>query len=242
MNTSSIARAALTSALALVVFSAQSQELTLFQDSEGGGPRGFVQMAPPDMAPAAEGSNLVLKGIYRFGDTYHVSLANAEGAVYKATWKAGEGNSVSVANGYQIDVVDSRSVTMSLPNGVSCETDAGSGSNCVGRNQVALSFSETEPVSSRRGRGFPDFGNNDDNIPSFIRERIEEQFGGNVDDMRAMFEAARNGDDRARAQLEATMGGRGGGGRGGRGGGGGNNGGFGGGGNNGGGFGGRGGN
>jgi len=229
---------ALTSAAALgqLPFGQQEpgQELTLFQDDgNGGGRGGMVQiMAPPD-SQEASGSALVLKGIYRFGDTYHVSLANSDGGVYKATWKAGDSTPVSVANGYQIQLVDNRTVTLGLPAGVNCQSNTQSGSNCLGRNQVSLSFAETAPTSSRRGFSGRSSNNNDD-IPSFIRDRIANSDDPRAREFATLIEAAQSGDPAARARAEQMIreqrgnrgGGNnngGGGGRGGRGGGGGNN-------------------
>jgi len=202
-----------------------AQDLTLFQETEGSGRGGMVQIAAPSGAQEPSGSALVLKGIYRFGDTYHVSLGTSDGGVVKATWKSGDTNPVSVANGYQIQLVDSRTVTLGLPAGMNCQSNAQSGTNCLGRNQLALSFSETSPTSSRRGssnRG----GNNNDTV-SFIRDRGGDFTGGA--DIRALFEAAQSGDPRAAATAEAMIRDRignrgggnnnGGGGRGGRGGG-----------------------
>jgi hypothetical protein len=226
MKTDFRSHALLTAVLSLVSVASHSQNLTLFQDSEGNTVRGgFPQGGPPIAAVAeAPGSSTpVLKGIYRFGDTYHVSLQNDQGAVYKASWK--EGQNGTAVGGYQIDAVDSRTVTLSLPAGVNCQQSAQSGSNCLGRSQVALSFAESAPVSARqngpnpRGGGFTftqtDNGNN--------RFR-----GADTEQLRALFEAANTGDpaarDAARTALRDAIGNRGGrggdngGGRGGRGG------------------------
>jgi hypothetical protein len=212
--------------------SASSQELTLFQDSERNSGRGqFPQGAAPEMlvAAAPTAPAMVLKGIYRFGDTYHVSLQSDQGATYKATWQQGQQNGVSVG-GYQIDGIEDRTVMLSLPAGVNCQQNPQSGSNCIGRSQVALSFAESEPVSARQNGG----GNRGATISFRTNGNDNNNFGGlDADRVRALLEAARSGDDRAqeaaRNAIREAFGNRGGGrGRGGNGGGGGGRGGFGG--------------
>ena len=69
------------------------QELTLFQDD---GNRGF----PGGSQPAEAGTpGVIVKGIYRFGNTYHVSLQSGEGgAVQQFTWQQGQ-SQAPVLNG-----------------------------------------------------------------------------------------------------------------------------------------------
>lgn len=234
MKAVTICRVFLSSALALIALPGHGQDLTVFQGVEGGGGgRGQFQqmpMASPAAAPAQNTQNLTLKGIYRFGDTYHVSLVDQEsGGNYRASWQEGQSANVTVAGGYEIQSVDSRTVNVNLPNGIDCEQNPIAGSNCLGRAQVALSFAVTEPVRSsrnftfsrddngRRGRG-----NDNDDVNPFSGIASE------IQDARGMIEAAiANGQD-PREAIRDLIGnrGRGGddrndGGRGGRGGGGG---------------------
>jgi len=219
-------------ALVLCSLPGSSQDLTIFRDDGNGrgqAPQGAVaELAAAFTAPAAP--TMILKGVYRFGDTYHVSLQTTEGATYRATWQAGQQNGTSVANGYQIANVDERAVTLGLPAGVTCQQNLQSGNSCVGRNQVALSFAETEPVSNGRGRGRGNNNNNNNNnnLPAFIQNNgNNDQAAQQAAQLRAIVEAARNGDQRAEQLIEAignrgrgnnNGGGGGGGGRGGRGG------------------------
>ena len=222
-------RAVLLPALALFSLPGLSQELTLFQD-DGNTGRGFPQGGPPAMeAPSAPG--VILKGIYRFGNTYHVSLQSGEGgAVQTVTWQPGQSNA-PVLNGYQIQVVDTRNVTLGLPAGISCQSNLQSGGNCIGRNQMSVTFAQTAPTSQR---GNPRGNNNNRNNSRTPFEQDNNNGWWNAQngtDIRALIDAARNNPNGAeRGQIEAIIRertGRGGnnngnaGGRGGRGGGGG---------------------
>lgn len=133
----------LTTALALVAIPALGQELTLFRDD---GSSRSVQISPDDPAMAAgqEAVTLpVLKGIYRFGDTYHITLENAEGGIHKATWRKDQSGTVPILNGYQLQDVDGTSVLLGMPSGTSCRQGTLVGGNCIGQNQVAVSFVQT---------------------------------------------------------------------------------------------------
>ena len=197
-------RAWLVPVLALVSLPVPAQELTLFQNTEDGGRAQFQQgfTALEASAPAAA---LMLKGIYRFGDTYHLSMQSSEGAIYKASWQTGQENSVAV-NGYQIQAVDSRTVTMSLPAGASCQQSVQSGSNCIGRGQMALSLAESEPVSTRRGTQRTRENNNTQN---FGNNNGRQNAPGAATDIRSLLEAMNGGNDAARAALQELIGNRG---------------------------------
>lgn len=198
-------RAALLPVVALFALPGAAQELTLFQDDGNGfGRGGFQQGAPPLAAPAPSAPPVMLKGIYRFGDTYHLSLQTGEGgAVQTVAWQAGQANP-PVFNGYQIQVVDTRNVTLGLPPGVSCQADLQSGANCVGRGQMSLTFAQTDPLSDRRPqrRGNDDDddrrrNNNNDNNNEWWAQ-------GNATDMRQLIEAVTRGGG-ARELIEAQI-------------------------------------
>jgi hypothetical protein len=212
MRIKALGHGLLISSLAAVSFTGHSQELDLFQDDGNGRRAQFAQAGPPAAgAPtAATASTVTLKGIYRFGDTYHISLENDERATDQATWRSGQEASVPIMNGYELQAVDSRTVTLGMPQGMNCQASALSGGNCIGRTQVSLSFAETEPVDERRN--FRGRGNNNDNIPTFLRNNNDGGQGGGTD-IRALIEAANGGDPRAIVQVEElrqSFGGRGG--------------------------------
>jgi hypothetical protein len=207
-------RVLLVPVIALISLPVPAQDLTLFQDAGGGGFRGGPPQEGPQAAvPASAAPALALKGIYRFGDTYHVSLQSDQGAIYKATWQAGQQNSVPVASGYEIQVVNSRQVTLGMPLGTSCQQNPQSGGTCLDRNQVALSFAESAPVPARRGQQNTRNGNT-------VSFSFDNGNNGNraATDVRQLLEAAQSGNAEAEAALRTLIGNRGQG-RGGRGGG-----------------------
>jgi len=151
MKTRLLGHTFLVAVLALPSLPGQAQDLTLFRDDGNGRGRGQMPQELAQLVAAATPTapTLILKGVYRFGDVYHVSLQTTEGEAYRATWQAGQDNSATVANGFRIDGVEDRTVTLGLPAGVTCQQNLQSGNSCVGRSQVALSFSETAPASSQ---------------------------------------------------------------------------------------------
>jgi hypothetical protein len=137
--------------LGLLSRPSQSQGLTLFQDDALNNVRDqlLIEALPPGGAMALPGGPVfVLKGIYRFGDEYHVSLQVADGVMQRVTWQADGNDSVPVANGYLIDELTARDVTFELPAGTDCQQSRQTGASCVGRSQMVLSFSETAPAQA----------------------------------------------------------------------------------------------
>lgn len=126
----------------LFALSAFGQELTLFQDDSLRG--GFTPSGPSAAARPPDTPAVVLKGIYRLGDTYHVSVQLGD-AVHNVTWQPSQSSAPSL-NGYQIQLVDSRNVTLGLPTGFNCQTSAPSGGTCLGRSQMSLTFAQTAPA------------------------------------------------------------------------------------------------
>jgi hypothetical protein len=205
-------RALLLPVAALFLVPGFSQELTLFQDDSPRG--GFTQGGPPQATRAPAIPEVVLKGIYRLGDMYHLSLQSGEGgAVHKVTWQPSQ-SSAPVFNGYQIQVVDSRNVTLVLPPGLSCQTSAQSGGTCLGRNQMSLSFTQTDPTPARRppnqGNNNNPSGGNNDRPPGQRNDNGSwNAQPGDGADLPALLEAARNDPSGAdREAIEAAIRGR----------------------------------
>lgn len=200
MKTKLLSHATSMAVLALSATAGLSQELTLFQETEPPARGEFSRSsrsASTTQAPSAP--TLSLKGVYRFGQDYHVSLQIDGEAVFQATWRAGQAP-VPAVNGYQIAAVDNTTVTLYLPVGMTCENST-QGGHCIGRNQMALTLAETVPIPAAGGAA---------------------ESRGNSEEMQRLFEALDSGDDNAGEALREMFRNRGRGGGGfGRGGGGG---------------------
>jgi hypothetical protein len=117
-----------------------------------------------------------------------------------------------VASGYEIQGVENRQVMLGMPLGMNCQQNPLSGSTCVERNQIALSFAESEPVQTRRN---PQSGRNATTVSFSFGDDNGSQ---RASEIRQLFEAAQTGNAEAEAALRTLIGNRGQG-RGGRGGG-----------------------
>lgn len=221
MKASNHRRAFLMPLLALFALPGQSQELTLFQGSDADNRRmQFAQAAAQvvNVAPDVSAPSLSVLAIYRFGNDYHVSFQDDEGARYKATWTEGQQESVPVLNGYQLQGVESRSVMLGMPAGMSCRQRTQSGASCLGGNMLQVTFSETEPARSdndnRRNRN-RNRNRNENQTVSFSFGDDDDDNDERQEQLQRLIEAARNGDDDARREVARTLGNRGRGGRGG---------------------------
>lgn len=193
------AHAFLTMALTLVAIPAPGQELTLFRDD------GTVQITQGDPVAAAGQAPVslpVLKGIYRFGDTYHITLENAEGGIHKATWRKDQAGTAPTVNGYELQDVEGTRVLLGMPAGTSCRQGTLVGGNCIGQNQVAVSFVQTRPASSDRTSRRSRSNDNDRRRSS----RDNDEDGRRQDFARQVIEAAREGDERAIAIVQSERG------------------------------------
>ena len=203
-------RAILLPALALFALPGLGQEpLTLFQDDGRGSAQGGASFEPNT-------PGVILKGIYRFGDTYHVSLQSGDsGAVQQ--FKLQQGQSVSVFDGYQLQVGDTRNVVLGLPPGMSCQSNPQFGSSCVGRNQMSVTFAQTDPTrrtqnrSNNNNNNRSSNNNRNDNRPPWDRNNNNNEWfnARNDAEIRALIETARNNPaerERVEAMLRDRMG------------------------------------
>lgn len=105
-------------------------------------PEGLIQQANEDLAELIRRARnaLALKGVYRFGDVYHLSLQLGYGSMHSVTWESGRSDAVPVANGFRVEGVDRRSVTLGLPEDKNCPEDFQHVGRCIGTRQVVLSL------------------------------------------------------------------------------------------------------
>jgi tetratricopeptide (TPR) repeat protein len=107
-------------------------------------PAGVIDRASQNLAALVRQARnaLALKGIYRFGDVYEVSLQLEFGSVYRVTWKSGRSDAVPVANGYLVESIDRRTVTLGLPEDRNCLEDFQHVGTCISERQIVLSLAD----------------------------------------------------------------------------------------------------
>jgi hypothetical protein len=107
-------------------------------------PDGLIEQAAQNLAELLRQARnaLALKGIYRFGDTYQVSVQLGYGSVYSVTWESGRSDAVPVGNGYLVEGISGRTVTLGLPEDRNCPEDFQHVGTCIGTRQIVLSMSE----------------------------------------------------------------------------------------------------
>lgn len=197
--------------LAGVPLNAASQEPDLFLDDAFDRQRQIAETPDPRAQPSGESSiGFVLKGIYRFGNEYHVSLQVAEGLTHTLIWKTDQPESVSFGSGYELENVKDREIALGLPGGMNCAQSAQSGIACNDQRQMLISFAQTAPIPANQGSG------NSDDGEVTVDDNVLQQFGrGAVGGLDELFEAANEGDAEAAEALQQMFGnrGRGGGGR-----------------------------
>jgi hypothetical protein len=134
----------------LLVSVSYAQKLDLFQEIE-------VQDDNEERVPRSQQNKnignspvFIVKGISRFGDKYLISLLPNNGDPIKINWSGKTSSSLKGFPGYSIIDANSRTATLTIPQGSECIEFPDKGIKCNGPYML-LSMANEKPISQENG-------------------------------------------------------------------------------------------
>ncbi len=165
--------------LSTLLGSVSMAELSLFDD---GGKNAGRQSKPGSSKQSARRTNakpdFILRSTSRFGSTYKALLQAKNGDEVPIVWRQGSSVAIDGYRAYKVLNIGSKTVSIRLPEGKTCEEDEANGVKCTLENTVAtLYLANAKPIAAKaKAMSLADANSNSTNNRDGNKSQKEQEF------------------------------------------------------------------